>query len=172
MFDFPDAPAVGAKYTSGSASYTWDGVSWNIESSPTAADYVLKAGDTMTGPLTVRVGGTDRFNVHNTGVQLTGYMWFNDNANWIGKEDPTTIRLNIVSGSIFSAGILGLGAFYEKLRVHDGGVTVWGTFTDNALLADVLTADGGINVGDALALCFTKIKQLEAEVQLLKRSRR
>jgi hypothetical protein len=53
MFNFPDAPIVGDQYTSGSAVYKWDGISWNIETSPTAADYVLKAGDVMTGALTI-----------------------------------------------------------------------------------------------------------------------
>jgi hypothetical protein len=78
MFDFPGAPVVGDKYTSGSASYTWDGISWNIETSPTAADYVLKAGDTMTGSLSIQ--DPHDLNVHGRLV--------------LHKPDATVIRMN------------------------------------------------------------------------------
>jgi hypothetical protein len=54
-FDFPAGPVPGQIYTSGAASYTWDGVAWMSGGSSTAGggDYVLKAGDTMTGFLTL-----------------------------------------------------------------------------------------------------------------------
>jgi hypothetical protein len=71
MFDFPNAPIVGDVYTSGSASYTWDGISWNIATTPTAADYVLKAGDTMTGGLLVS-GTNDLAADHRVVVNGTG----------------------------------------------------------------------------------------------------
>jgi len=54
-FDFPSNPAVNDVYNSGTATYTWNGYAWMVSSDAsgggTPADYVLKAGDTMTGPL-------------------------------------------------------------------------------------------------------------------------
>ena len=49
-FDFPSAPIVGEEYTGFGVTYRFTGKVWNLkpEASP---EYVLKAGDTMTGPL-------------------------------------------------------------------------------------------------------------------------
>jgi len=56
-FDFPDAPAVGDEYSSGGATYTYtaDGV-WDLGSAAVSTDYVLKAGDVMTGNLQAHGG--------------------------------------------------------------------------------------------------------------------
>src|SRR5262245_64063489 len=80
MINFPDAPTVGQTFSSPSGTFTWDGVKWvpvsgatsgGILDAPsdgkvygrlnaawvdTALSYVKKAGDTMTGQLTVNVG--------------------------------------------------------------------------------------------------------------------
>jgi hypothetical protein len=51
-FDFPLTPTVGDEYTLNGVSYVWTGETWDVKSTTTAmTDYVLKAGDTMTGPL-------------------------------------------------------------------------------------------------------------------------
>jgi hypothetical protein len=57
-FDFPANPPVGTAFTPPGTSiiYHWNGVAWLRGSSGSVAapaDYVLKAGDTMTGPLTL-----------------------------------------------------------------------------------------------------------------------
>ena len=50
-FDFPNVPFVGQTYN----GYTWNGYAWVASDGggvpPVSGDYVLKAGDTMTGPL-------------------------------------------------------------------------------------------------------------------------
>lgn len=58
-FDFPDNPVAGDEFVSGGATYTYtaQGV-WDLGSSAVATDYVLKAGDTMTGALKVESTGT------------------------------------------------------------------------------------------------------------------
>ena len=55
-FDFPSGAAPGQIYTApNGAQYTWDGEKWMKGSGSAAAGggYVLKAGDTMTGHLTL-----------------------------------------------------------------------------------------------------------------------
>ena len=56
-FDFPSGPALDQIYTSpdGAATYIFDGVAWMAGSATSTGttDYVLKAGDTMTGYLTL-----------------------------------------------------------------------------------------------------------------------
>lgn len=52
-FDFPNAPTVGATYTSGGVTYTWDGTAWKGGPIADAGMYVAKAGDTMSGNLTI-----------------------------------------------------------------------------------------------------------------------
>jgi hypothetical protein len=49
-FDFPANPAINDVYTDGTISYTWDGEVWR-GGGATSGQYVLKVGDTMTGPL-------------------------------------------------------------------------------------------------------------------------
>jgi hypothetical protein len=56
VFDFPANPTVGQVYDTGTgAVYTWDGLAWKSSvSAPTGdSEFVLKIGDTMTGPLTL-----------------------------------------------------------------------------------------------------------------------
>jgi len=52
-FDFPDSPAVGDEYTLNGATYFWTGTTWDLQTAGTIADKVDKAGDTMTGVLTI-----------------------------------------------------------------------------------------------------------------------
>ena len=58
-FDFPDSPVDGETFTDAASgvSYSWNGYAWKTVSSggggtpPVSGDYVLKAGDTMSGAL-------------------------------------------------------------------------------------------------------------------------
>lgn len=51
-FNFPAAPNVDDVHTEFGLSYYWDGVQWKMGIPPTTPNpYVLKAGDTMLGPL-------------------------------------------------------------------------------------------------------------------------
>ena len=51
-FDFPNNPVVDQVYTDLGVSYVWNGYGWTSGGggSVAAADYVLKSGDTMSGP--------------------------------------------------------------------------------------------------------------------------
>ena len=51
MFNFPSSPTVGQEYSSGGIYYTWNGYGWALKSETDASEVVMKAGDTMTGPL-------------------------------------------------------------------------------------------------------------------------
>ena len=52
-FDFPAAPTNGTVHTEGGVDYVWDDTSgvWNLQGGGAMTDYVLKAGDAMTGAL-------------------------------------------------------------------------------------------------------------------------
>ncbi len=55
-FDFPATPATGQVYTLNGVTYTWDGEIWVMGSTgATVNAYVLKTGDTMSGPLVLPV---------------------------------------------------------------------------------------------------------------------
>jgi spore coat protein U-like protein len=70
-FDFPDNPVVGDEFQSGGATYTYtaQGV-WDLGSSAVATDYVLKAGDTMTGDLIV--AGDNSVNIRGAASGVLG----------------------------------------------------------------------------------------------------
>jgi microcystin-dependent protein len=53
-FDFPTDPVVGQVYGSAGDTYEWNGYAWIVSGGDLPGeirDYVLKAGDSMTGPL-------------------------------------------------------------------------------------------------------------------------
>jgi hypothetical protein len=52
-FDFPSNPPAGTIHTEAGVEYVWSGEVWNLASGGDQTDYVLKAGDVMTGPLTI-----------------------------------------------------------------------------------------------------------------------
>lgn len=55
-FDFPAAPVPGQIFTQANITYTWDGQAWMTSGAGSgggAAPYVLKAGDIMSGYLTL-----------------------------------------------------------------------------------------------------------------------
>lgn len=56
-FDFPSAPVPGQIYTLGTATYEWNGYAWMASAGGSTplpgGTYVLRAGDTMTGFLTL-----------------------------------------------------------------------------------------------------------------------
>lgn len=59
--DFPNTPTPGQIYTLGGISYTYNGYAWVVGggSQPiTTVDYVLRAGDSMTGLLTLSADPT------------------------------------------------------------------------------------------------------------------
>jgi hypothetical protein len=56
MIDFPNSPVSGQTFVSNNIVYVFNGVAWvvtNAPGPPSLDDYVLKAGDTMTGRLTL-----------------------------------------------------------------------------------------------------------------------
>jgi hypothetical protein len=54
-FDFPANPTLDQVYIQGDSVFLWNGYAWMFSANKTAAagDYVLKAGDVMTGALTL-----------------------------------------------------------------------------------------------------------------------
>jgi len=50
--DFPASPTVGQEHVSGGMTYVYNGTGWTVKGGSTT-DFVLKAGDTMSGDLTI-----------------------------------------------------------------------------------------------------------------------
>jgi hypothetical protein len=70
--DFPASPSVNDTFSSGGVTYTWDGTVW-ASSGPVG--FVQKAGDTMTGDLTVPnvISQGDVQMASQNGGQLAGF---------------------------------------------------------------------------------------------------
>jgi len=70
VIDFPANPTVGTVHTHGDRAWRWDGVKWvhKLPSNPLDSRYVERAGDTMTGPLTLF--GNPRSNLHAVPYQM------------------------------------------------------------------------------------------------------
>jgi hypothetical protein len=120
-FDFPDAPAVNDEYVSGGATYFWTGTTWDLQTGGTIADKVDRAGDTMTGALTVQASPT------NGGIALRlpnggepGHIaWLNGDGTrkaWLGAGSGTALTLNLdaatslelLGGNLYMAGAGGI----------------------------------------------------------------
>ena len=95
-FDFPTNPASGTTHTEFGVDYVWDGSVWNLASGGAMTDYVLKAGDSMTGSLGITANaGANGLNigtepgVANMGLTFgkgggTDYV-ARITTNWIGN---------------------------------------------------------------------------------------
>jgi hypothetical protein len=121
-FDFPSAPTVGDIHTEAGVEYQYEGNSvWNLAGGGGMTDYVLKAGDTMVGPLTVQASPT------NGGVALRlpngaepGHIaWLNGDGTrkaYMGAGAGTALTLNLdaatslnlVGGNLFMEGAGGI----------------------------------------------------------------
>jgi hypothetical protein len=64
--NFPDSPSVNQVFTVGANSWKWTGVFWEYASSASGV-FVAKAGDSMTGILTLSVDPTSNFHAATKG---------------------------------------------------------------------------------------------------------
>jgi hypothetical protein len=135
-FDFPAAPIVGDQYIAGGATYTWDGLTWNLESSGVASDYVLKSGDTMSGKLgfgMVAISDPKDLSKHIALYDSpTAPFGFSITTNTINIVSPHTVSFNL-------AGTERASIKTDGFRVT-GNVSVSGSITGNHIVAN-----GGIN---------------------------
>lgn len=137
-FDFPNAPTVGQEFISGGATYTWTGLVWDLGGSGTVDEKVDKAGDTMTGTLTVIAPAV---------VTAKGIPF------------ETCGRVELQGGSSARTGILGF--FAPKAAAGDPEVRLarfgWGTATELELQFEngctgLRLLAGGIHIGNDSAV--------------------
>jgi hypothetical protein len=70
--DFPNSPTVGATYSSGGVTWTWDGAKWTNSGTGVPGIYLPLSGGTLTGPLTVNGATTIKSgNIDNTVIGAT-----------------------------------------------------------------------------------------------------
>jgi len=126
-FDFPAAPAIGDKYTDATSGteYVWTGTAWDLSSGGDLQDYVLKVGDTMTGPLTVQGDGTvGRVKLNNGNANAAGMVEFfkangTTRMGYIGYGNDTYLRMLTDPG--FKWDVQGQGFF-----MNEGAGIHWG----------------------------------------------
>jgi hypothetical protein len=188
-FDFPLAPVVGDVYTSGGATYSWDGLAWNLGTTDT--DFVLKSGDTMTGPLTVTgtndLSADHRLNVNGGGdkvclrmygceIRRTGEgnieLWTDNggySTTWglrmvVGNPPDTFVRNlhidNTIKGEVFIDSRF-------RIQMHSWGVQ----FHMPADTDEFVFNLGGTNGGDVFKINSSSLREMEtlrADVATLK----
>jgi hypothetical protein len=109
--DFPNSPTVGQAFNSGGTIWTWDGVKWNgTATSPTV--WVQKAGDTMTGDLTITKATPGL--ILNRPSTAT-------NAQVLG-ENGGVLRWNVILGDTTTESGSNVGSDFGIYRYTDGGV--------------------------------------------------
>jgi len=102
MLDFPNAPAVGDIFTTGTFSWRWDGAKWVVGSSG-GSGYVAKAGDTMVGPLgMVAVNPFIVLTKSASGEGVNIYGNMNGKTRWIEVLGDTTPESGANAGSNFA----------------------------------------------------------------------
>ena len=157
--NFPASPAFGQKHPAspvvGLPTYTWDGEKWTTTTStitPPDLGFVLKAGDTMTGDLTVRK--TDPSFVLNKTVAVSG-LWvggaFNGLDRWWANFGDGTAETGSNVGSNFDLSRYADNGDYlgSPLTINraTGKVTVGG---EMSATSDIKPAvNGTINLGSA-----------------------
>ena len=113
MLDFPNSPAVGDIFTTGTFSWRWDGAKWVVGSSG-GSGYVAKAGDTMLGPLGINGGNPFiTLNKSASGESANIYSNMNGKTRWIEAFGDATAESGANAGSNF--------AIY---RCDDGGLFI------------------------------------------------
>jgi hypothetical protein len=124
-FDFPNAPAAGDEFDSGDAIYVFNAGAWDLKSAGTA-DMVLKAGDTMTGPLRVQTDPTTNYAILSGGgsaAQGALLEFYNVDATrkaFLGWGISTELILSLESAA--SLNVKG-----GNIYMQDGNGIHWGS---------------------------------------------
>jgi len=134
--DFPATPTNGQVYTVGAVSYTWNGYGW-VLSAGDSTSFVKKAGDTMTGDLTI--------NKVQPLVILDKTA--DGNAEIIGRKNGKG-RWGVRLGNATAESTGNVGSDFEIIRADDAGTGIPGlapltinratgaiAFTTNAVIA-------------------------------------
>jgi Chaperone of endosialidase len=127
VFDFPATPVTGDEYTSGGITYVFTGTVWDIASGGSMTDYVLKAGDTMTGPLNMAAGSQLSFGAQIAAsyADLTKHIEMYSGTNGMGINTTVNGQFNFAlknAGHAFNFYV----AAENTLCINNAGVTVTG----------------------------------------------
>ena len=119
MINFPDSPAVDDEFTEGSTTWVYDGVKWGVGQSG-GPQYVLKTGDTMTGPLI----GTDA--TYSGGVVSPTFAINGPDTEWRSVSGNTngSLRWVMALGDNTAEDGTGNGSDFSLIPHDDAGVAV------------------------------------------------
>src|SRR5262245_26257692 len=112
-FDFPNSPAIGDEFQ----RWRWNGQRWKLKSSM-PDDFVLKAGDTMTGALTVRRSAATQ----NPAIILDREQVAGDLSATITGELQGVNRWRVVLGDATAETGANAGSDFRLQRATDAGV--------------------------------------------------
>jgi hypothetical protein len=172
-YNFPDAPTAGQEFDTGDAVYIFQNGAWDLKSGA-ITDYVLKAGDTMTGDLTLSgsaklvAGGQVNINGTNKRVLQFNKCWFQqrqgshseegflefwtDNGGWSSVKCFENILGSGGGGlSVEMAGITNKGGIRFGSRVSasptdlSGHITLYGTHFGFSVTSSTLNYVSSLN---------------------------
>jgi hypothetical protein len=136
---FPDGTTQTTAYTGGSSG-----------------DYVLKAGDTMTGMLTM---SATTINNANGTVSLPSYSFSSDNDTGIYRSEANTLDFTVNGTRIFNANIDGINLWYGSLNANTIQTSTATTLSLYGAAANDASAVGAI-IDNSTALTTSGAKLL------------
>src|SRR5215471_13498318 len=127
-FDFPSSPTLNQVYTSGGVTYVYNGQGWTLQPSFDPTEFVLKAGDTMSGSLSI-IATTPVLDVRGTAKepQIHVASANNDAGGYIEGYDDSTMLLSAgVKYSAAAGGWQAKATSASIIVVGGGTVTLYG----------------------------------------------
>lgn len=162
-FDFPAAPIDGEKFTDvvSGTEYIWNGVAWDLSSGGELQDYVLKAGDTVSGPLVM----TGAAGIHwDTSSPVTDVADFSKGICLYGYGGASEFGFTITSGTLnyVVANVGNRHNFWcgtvNTVKIEDQGVNVTGSLDTTGHLQStgggVYSTGGHMYARNGSSFCF------------------
>ena len=156
-FDFPTGPAINDEYTSGGITYVWTGTTWDIFGGGDLSDYVLKAGDTMTGALII-----DSVPLGSLFILNNPAGTFNNRLE--GRKTGIT-RWSLDLGSSVAENASNAGSDFVIYRYANNGTT-WNKAMQINRADGYMTLGSGLGFGSFAFDATTDLKNLSRHIAL------
>ena len=160
-FDFPASPTNGQTYSLNGVVFTYNGYGWVQQGNSGGVNTayvdsqdnlrVLKAGDTMTGPLTI-VAPDAQMNWQRSGDSNVAQSYFNRASGatawlWRWMDQGPTADLNVYRYD--DAGVIQTPAALRLSRAS-GSMVLGANIASNSPTTGTLTVAGGVGIGGSI----------------------